>query len=305
MKINIAHQFRSFLSYISPVLNTKICYIVKFKKRLNLNSPQSFNEKVLWLKLNTYKNNPLVKKCADKLNVREYIKEKELSGILNKLIAIYSSPNEIEWDKLPDSFAMKLNVGCGCNLIVRDKSKLVIDKAIEKVNGWFKKNLWAGYSELQYKDVKRYIIVEDYIGNPQIETVPSDYKFYCMNGKCKYILVCKDRGVKNDKVNHAVKYYFLNRQWEMMPYTPEAFLYPDVIINKPECLDEAIEKAEILAKDFPFVRVDFFIENKKIYFGELTFTPAGAMDTELLLVPPNKTISVDMIFGKELNLPNS
>lgn len=305
MKTNLAKLFRTTLSYISPRLNTEVTYLFKFKKRLNLKSPKSFNEKIQWLKLYAYRDSSLIKQCADKLRVRDYVCQKGLSEMLSRLVAVYDSPLDIAWKDLPNSFAMKLNVGCRSNLIVRDKSKLNIEEATKKAKGWFKKNYWAGYSELQYKDVKRSILVEEYIGNPASPVPPVDYKFYCMNGICQFILVCKDRGSETGRAHHAVKYFFMDKQWNVLPYTPEALQYPNIRIERPDCLNEAIEKAELLAKEFPFVRVDFYIEDERIYFGELTFTPAGGMDTELSMIPPNEDVSVDVIFGRALFLPSS
>jgi hypothetical protein len=276
---------------------------MKFKRRLNLKHPRSFNEKLLWLKLNTYANNPLVKQSADKLRVRDVIKMKGLDNLLNPLVAVYDNPEIIDWGKLPNSFAMKLNVGCGCNLIVRDKTKLNTIEAQKIIRKWFRKNLWAGYSELQYKDVKRYVLVEDFIGDPSSSSLPTDYKFYCMNGTCEYILVCIERGTETGRAHHAVKYFFLDRQWRLLPYTPEALQYHDVAIKKPSCIDEAIIMAEQIAADFTFVRVDFYIEDDSIVFGELTFTPAGAMDTELSMIPPGEKRTVDEIFGEKIVIP--
>ena len=303
MKTIIAHYFRSFLSYLSPRLNTEVLFWVKFKKRLNLKNPKTFNEKLLWLKLKTFNNNPLIKVCADKYRVRDYVLQKGCGNLLCNLIAVFDDPDEIEWDKLPTSFAMKLNVGCGCNLIVRDKTKLNIDNALSKVKKWYKRDFWSGYSELQYRNVERHLLVEEYIGNPLSSVPPIDYKFYCFNGICKCILICLDRGIDTGRAHHSVKYFFMDPSWKILPYTPEALQFPDIHIERPECLNEAIEKAEYLAKDFTFVRVDFFIESGRLYFGELTFTPAGAMDTELSMIPPKEDKSVDVLFGEMLSLP--
>lgn len=301
-KVKIAHKFRSLLSYVSPRLNTEVSYRVKFGKRLNLSCPKTFNEKLLWLKLYYYKDNDLVKQCADKLKVRDYIKEKGLSCLLNELLFVYEEPEQIKFEELPSSFALKLNVGSGCNLIVRSKSHINVDEVKSTVGKWLGKNPWAGYSEIQYRDVKPYILVEKFIGDPLSDKLPFDYKFYCMNGVCQYILVCLDRGIDTGRAHHAVKYFFLNRSWNVMPYTPEALQYKDICIPKPERIDDAIRYAESLSKDFPFVRVDFYMEGNKIIFGELTFTPAGAMDTELCMIPPGEDKSVDEIFADKLRL---
>lgn len=301
-KDKLAHCFRSILSYISPQLNTEITYFVKFKRWINLKRPMTFNEKLLWLKLYSYSKNPMVKECADKYRVRDYINDLGLGELLPNLIAVYDSPSSIEWERLPKAFAMKMNVGCKSNLIVRDKDSVDIELASSTIKKWFTKNYWAGYSELQYKDVERHILVEEYIGDPESPLPPMDYKFYCMNGECRFILVCADRGVETGRAHHAVKYYFFNKQWELLPYTPEALQFTDIHIEKPALLGEAIKQAETLAGAFPFVRVDFYLEGEKVYFGELTFTPAGAMDTELCMIPPGQSKTVDEIFGECLSI---
>lgn len=299
-KKTIGSHFRRFLTSLSPRLNNEVVFYIKFRRKLNLERPTTLNEKILWLKFNEYRNNPLVKQCANKLEVRDYIKEKGEDSLLNDMINVYSKPEEIDWDSLPKSFAVKLNVGSGCNRIVRNKEKVDKREISSLINQWLKKNHWAGYAELQYRDVEPKILIEKFIGDPFSPVPPKDYKFYCMNGRCEVILVCLDRGVKTKR--HSVKYFFMDRNWNLLPYTPEAFEYTDIVIDKPAELDCAIEKAEKLAADFPFVRVDFYLEEHKIIFGELTFTPAGAMDTELCLIPPGQDRSVDVILGEKLHL---
>ena len=114
IKEKAAKIFRSGLTIVSPVLNTKVTYYVKFHKKLDLTNPRTLNEKILWLKLNNYWNNPLIKQCADKYKVRDYITQQGLTNLLNPLIADYEDVDQINWKDLPSSFALKLNVGCGC-----------------------------------------------------------------------------------------------------------------------------------------------------------------------------------------------
>ena len=115
---NIVYRSAPLLTRISPMLNTRVLYRYVFKKKLDLDHPLTLNDKVLWLKFNTYWKNELIKKCADKYRVREYLKEKGFSELLIELIGVYDDPKEIDWEALPDSFALKLNVGCGKNIIV-------------------------------------------------------------------------------------------------------------------------------------------------------------------------------------------
>ena len=121
IKEKIAEVLRCAMTLISPTLNTKVCYRVKTGRKLDLKNPTGFKEKLLKLKLDNYNHNPLVKKCADKYAVREYVCQKlgYASGqaILNELIATYDTAEEIEWERLPDSFAVKWNFGCGYNIM--------------------------------------------------------------------------------------------------------------------------------------------------------------------------------------------
>ena len=142
---------------------------------------------------------------------------------------------------------------------------------------------------MQYKDVKHYIIIENYLGKDNGD-LPEDYKFYCMNGKSKYVMVCADR-----EIGKAAKYFYFDRNWNMMPYTKDALEDPKRVIPKPEHIDEAFDYAEKLSKDFPFVRVDLYIVDGKIYFGELTFTPSAGMDV-------TRMASTDRILGDQLDL---
>lgn len=274
IKTSIAHYYRCILTMISPKLNTMVTYRAKFGKKLDFDNPQTLNEKILWLKFNDYWENPLVKQCADKYRVREYIKDVGCEGILNTLIATYESVDEIEWDMLPDSFALKLNVGCGYNIIVPEKDKLDIEDAKSKLRKWMKTKYYLGYSEMQYKGVKPVILVERYL-KPKRGVLPEDYKFYCFDGRAPFVMVCTDR---QEGGKHP-RYWYYNEKWEMQMMSADAIKYgKEASIPKPEGIDEAFAYARKLSKGFPFVRVDLYIVDGKVYFGELTFTPSGGQD---------------------------
>lgn len=297
IKKTLQRVFRSTLTLISPKLNTEVTYRVKFGRKLNLHNPQTINEKILWLKFNTYWGNDVIKQCADKLRVRDYLEEHGFGYLLNGLIGAYDNVDDIDFAKLPNQFALKLNVGCACNIIVSDKSKLDIENTKQTMRKWLKANYWLGWSEMQYKGVKPCILIEEYLGAAD-GTLPVDYKFYCMNGKATSVMVCEDR----DGIHHP-KFFFMDKKWNKLPYTEEVFKYPDFKIVKPENMDRAFEVAELLAKDFPFVRVDLYIVKDKIYFGELTFTPAAGMDTDFKFKAPGAQKDTDLILGELLKLP--
>ena len=290
IKSALAGGFRSILTMISPMLNTKVTYSCKFKRKLDLNNPQTLNEKILWLKFNTYWNNPTIKQCADKYRVREYIENKGMSEVLNSLLGVYEKPEDINWLELPKRFAIKLNVGSGCNIIVRDKNELNIEEIEKTIRKWLKSNYYLGYSEMQYKDVRPYILIEEYLGKED-GALPEDYKFYCMNGKSMYVMICAER----ENGDHA-KYFYYDKNWNLMPYSEDALREPDYTLEKPENIDLAFEYAEKLSSEFPFVRCDLYIVRGKVYFGEFTFTPSAGMDVTRLK-------ETDYILGEQLELP--
>lgn len=288
-KNKLSELIRCCLTMISPKLNTKVTFYSKFHRRLDLDHPRTLNEKVLWLKFNTYWNDPVIKQCADKYRVREYLQEKGFSELLIPLIGAYDVVEEVPWDSLPECFVMKLNSGSGCNLIVPDKDKLDIADAKKTMKKWMKSRFWLQFAEMQYKDVKPYILIEEFLGTSTGER-PVDYKFHCINGKSKYVMVCMDRGSET-----GLRLYYFDREWNLMPFTQAAIDDKDRVIPKPEHIDEAFDYAEKLAQDFPYVRVDLYIVNGRIYFGELTFTPAAGMSTRLLP-------EADLKLGEELRL---
>lgn len=275
----------SIATIISPTLNTKMRYKSAFKKSLDLNNPVTLNEKVLWLKLNTYFNNPLIKQCADKYKVRDYIKSIDCGEILNDLIAVYENADDIRLEDLPDQFAMKLNYGCGYNIIVSDKSEFDLNEAKKKIKKWMKEKTYLLYSEMQYKVEKQYIIVEKYL-KPENGLLPEDYKFHCMNGKAEYVMICKERGK-----DFRPKIYYYDRDWNFLPFDQKV----DPHLTKPKNLDKAFEYADKLSKPFPYVRTDLYIFDDSIIFGELTFTPVGGYNTHI-------TEDALKLLGSKINL---
>lgn len=279
---------------ISPTLNTKIQYYKCFHKRLDLNAPRTSNEKVLWLKLNTYYKNPLATQCADKYEVRKYVEAKGLKDILNPIIGIYDKPEDIDWDKLPKKFALKSNYYYSYNIICTDKDKLDKDAAIKEMREWAKSTDHLIASEMQYANIKRKILCEQYIETSDGNS-PADYKIYCCNGKPTYVMVCVGRAR-----NKKPKFYYLDTDGNLQrELTRDGKSAPaDFHYNKPDGWDKMLHAAEILSAPFPFVRADFYLENGRVIFGELTFTPAKGLDT-------GKLPTTDRIIGDLIQLPIS
>lgn len=282
---SLSRAFYTALSYLSPRLNTKLLFYKKFGRMPELDQPRTLNEKLLKLKLECYGSDPLVRQCADKYRVRNFVSQRGCGYTLNKLIAVYDDVGEINWDALPQRFAMKWNFGCGYNIICADKSKLDIPGTERKLRKWGKEPFWAYYSELQYRNVEKKIIVEEYIG-AEDGSLPEDYKFYCFNGRAYCCMLCQGRD------EGWPRFYFMDRDFQLLRINrdsqsaPEGFCLP-----KPACLDEAFKVADALSAGFPFVRVDLYLTDQGVRFGEMTFTPAAALDNKRLP-------ETDLMFGR-------
>lgn len=247
-------------------------YYKKTGQKLNLENPITYNEKIQWLKLN-YRN-PLMKKCVDKYEVREYVLEKVgKPEILIPLIGIYNNIDEVDFDKLPNQFIMKLTNGSSFNYICKNKTEKEIKKIKARFREWIKLDYYALGREWAYKDVKNRIICEELL-KPSNGQSLDDYRFFCFNGKVKFIAVDTDSVVNGIKTSNYYRNIY-TPEWEKIDATIEYPNVPNGEIPKPKRLDEMIEMAEKLSEGFPTVRVDFYYFDEKIYFGELTFYHAA------------------------------
>lgn len=253
------------LSKISPKFSAIVLYIYRTKEIPKLKNPVNFNEKMTKLKLENYNKNNQISVLSDKYAVRKYVEEKGCKEILNELYGVYDNAEEINFDVLPDKFAIKCTHGCAYNVICKDKEKLNIEKTKKKLNTWLHEKYGYATQELHYLKVNPRIIVEKYLCDEN-DKMPLDYKIYCFKGKPKCILVCSEREEKL-----KLSYYDLN--WNRIKYEKDNWS-SSKDIKKPDNLQSMILYAEKLSGDFPFVRVDLYNDNGKIIFGELTFTPA-------------------------------
>lgn len=249
----------------APKLSIKTIYRIKMKRKLNLNNPTSFSEKMNYL--NLYDKNPLSSKCADKFMVREYIQQKGYNEYLVKLLNVYDNVDEIDFDILPNKFAMKCNHGCGYNIICTDKSKLDIKNSKKLLNKWMKEKYGYRGGEYHYNDIEPKIIVEEYIEGIDSNSLPIDYKIHCFNGKPAFILCCTNR-------ESGLKLAVYDMEWNKMDVVIDKYK-TDIIIDKPHDFDKMISISKSIAKDFKIVRVDFYELKNKALLGEITCTPAA------------------------------
>lgn len=246
---------------------SKVYFKAVLGKKLNIKEPKTFNEKLQWCKLYYFPKNDLVVQGADKYAVREYIKSKGYGDKLVPLIDVWDSANEINWEELPEKFVLKCNHGCAYNIVCSDKSSLDEKQTKKQLNAWLKEDFGNFNLELHYSRIKdKKITAEKHLGD-----CITDYKFFCFNGEPKCIYVSTD--LVHDR-QAQIGFFYLNG--EKMPLKRDD--YTDIEkADFPPYFKDMLEAAKVLAKDFPFVRVDFFITEEDFYFAELTFTPGACM----------------------------
>lgn len=265
----------------------KLQYKIKTGRKLNIDEPKRYTEKLQWYKLN-YKN-PVLHQCVDKYLVRDFVKSKGLSETLVQLYAKYDSIKDVEWDKMPQSFVIKTtNGGGGLNVVIcNDKNSLDI-KDVEKKLKCKKIKSRTGGREWAYYGLKPGIVVEELLVNKENpDAGMNDYKIFCYNGKPKYIVVDVDR-----YIGHKRNFYDV--EWNNLHIGSDCPA-SDREIEKPVGLAKMLEIAEKLSEGFPYVRVDLYNNGGKIYFGELTFYPWSGY----VQFTPDKA---DYLFGEEFSL---
>ena len=255
---------------------------------LDLRNPKTFNQKIQWLKL--YYKDPLMTRCVDKAEFKNYIREQMGEEYVVPFYGAYENENDIDFDALPDRFVLKSNVQSDAKhiLVVKDKKRIDLDKTKTLLSTWLmkKNNLCCSYCNA-YWDVVPKILIEEYLESASGGI--DDYKFYCYNGICKHFLVCKDRGP-------ATKYINYDLNFDCITPSPNSHKATGKCEDQ-DIIRKMIEIAEKLAKPFPFVRVDFYYVDGRMYIGELTFYPGGGYNTY--------SREWDEKFGSYLKLPEA
>ena len=258
--------FRGVVKLISKKAYISYQYKYITHHKLNWKDPKRYTEKLQVLRLYEYPKNDLVSKCAGRVGVREYIKEKGYENLLIKTYGVYNSFDEIDFDKLPNAFAMKCSHGCAMNYICFDKSTANKADLKKKFDKWLKTNYGKKTVELHYSKIKPQIIVEELM--LENGKLPREYKIHVFNGVAKSLYVVTSRG-------EDIRYNNYYIDWS--PFDGSQFngwKKTDYPLEKPVNFDKMVKVAEDLASPFPFVRVDLYNINGVIYFSEMTFTPA-------------------------------
>jgi hypothetical protein len=241
-------------------------YFLSLHKKLNLNNPQTFNEKLQWLKLHDRHAEYTV--MVDKLAVKDYIAKILGAEYVFDTIGVWNQFDDIDFSKLPNQFVLKCTHDSGGLVICKNKETLDIGAARKRINHCLKKNYFYATIEYPYKDVPHRIIAEPLMVDESGSEL-KDYKFFCFNGEPKFFKVDFGR----TKVHHA-NYYDLN--WNFLKFGEVVCPYvEDRHIEKPLHFDEMVDIARNLSANIPFVRIDLYNINGRIYLGEITFFPAS------------------------------
>lgn len=260
----IAYRMLMLCAYILPdALFLKALFRLRVGYPLNLKNPQTFNEKLQWLKL--HDRNPEYTKMVDKIDVKPYVASIIGEEHIIPTLGVYNCVEEIDFDALPDQFVLKCSHDSGGIVICSDKSKLDIETAKNKLRKGLKVNFYYQNREWPYKNVKPRIIAEKYMVDESGYEL-KDYKFFCFNGEPKALFIASDRGNPNEET----KFDFFDMEFNHLPFTNG---HPNATheVQKPCGFEKMKELAVKLSQNIPHVRVDFYDINGQIYFGELTF----------------------------------
>lgn len=267
----------------SDKLYYQIRYYYTFRRPLNLKKPDTLMATIIWQ--NLYDRDPRYTNLVDKYAVRDYVEEQIGTSYLNTLFGVYKNEEEIDFDALPQQFVLKGTHGADMILICENKLDFNIAAAKKKMKKWLSTNFYELWGEHAYNHVLPQIICEQYLANEN-ENALVDYKFHCFHGEPKHIQIDRNRFI-----DHTLNFYDL--EWNRLPF---GLWYPqsEEDLPKPENLNVMVDLARKLAKNFKFVRIDFYNIKGRIYFGEMTFYPCNGFG---VFTPPEK----DFEFGSWIN----
>lgn len=247
----------------------KLDVFLRFRKLLNLKDPQTLAEKVVYISLHALPE--LAVTCTDKWEARRYVAENGLEEILIPVCAeVVSAAEDVDFDALPDRFVLKATHGCNMNYVCEDKTALNQKDCLDSMKRWLKTAYGTFSVEPHYRKLPHRIFCEEYIGSMDGLL---DYKIHCLNGKPSFILVCSGR------VGSAVTMdiFDLNWNWLDAVQTYKRHVPGIGAVPRPRNLEKMLRIAETLSQGFDFVRVDLYNVDGRVYFGELTFTPANGV----------------------------
>lgn len=256
------------LTFLDDATYLKMRYALKMGKRLDLDDPKTFNEKLQWLKL--HDRNPLYTTLVDKAAVKPWVAERIGWEHVVPTLGVWDSFDKIDFDELPERFVLKCTHDSGGLAICRDRATFDMDAARKKIEKSLRRNYYFHGREWPYKDVCPRVLAEEYLDSPATSEI-TDYKLMCFNGRARCAFTCTGRAGGDLRVD------FFDLDWNRLPFTRH-YSASDVPPEAPLRLHEMVGISERLAKGMPFVRVDFYEVAGETYFGELTFYPGNGME---------------------------
>lgn len=274
-------------NWINDEKYLKLLYYIRMGKKINLNNPILFSEKLQWLKLHDRKD--IYTNMVDKYEAKKYVAKIIGEEYIIPTIGVYNSFDDIDFDKLPNQFVIKCTHDSGGLVIVKDKKNINIKNVRKKIKKSLKRNYYYGSREWPYKNVKPRVIVEKYMEDYKDATM-RDYKFFCFNGTPRIMYISE--GLEDHK---TASMSFFDMDYKVMNCKRKDYKLLNNIPSKPITFNKMKKFASILSKNIPHVRVDFYEINGKLYFGELTFfTCSGFI--------PFEDEKWDKIMGDYINL---
>lgn len=292
----LAHPKETFLyafiacsHFLPDRLHLKFLYRLEMGKKLDLNNPQTFCEKLQWLKL--YNRKAEYTMMVDKLSVKKYVSDTIGSQYVIPILGIWNQPEDIDFESLPERFVLKTTNGGGGEgvYICKDKSQLDKREAIKRMSHSLKTDIYKTRVEWPYKNVVKRIFAEQYMEDESKNEL-KDYKVLCFNGEPKYIEV--DSGRFGDHIRNI---YDIN--WNLQPIAIGYKNDLSVHFERPTRLKEMVEFARIFSAGIPFLRTDFYVVGERLFFGELTFFQRSGMT-------PFYPQELDLKLGEMIHLPN-
>lgn len=267
----------------------KLIYRIMFGKKLNLEHPVTFNEKLQWLKLND--RNPAYPKMVDKITAKDYVASVIGEEYIIPTLAVYDSVDDINLDKLPEQFVLKTNHSGGNTgvVICRDKNTFDLENAQKKLATSIKSDMFSNTREWPYTQITPRVFAEQYMSEETLNGDLKDYKFFCFDGKVNALFIGTERGTGD------VKFDFYDADFNHLDLV-QTHLMSGKVLSKPENFEKMKELASRLSKGIPHVRVDLYNISGKIYFGELTFYHHGGFQ-------PFHPESWDKMWGEWIELP--
>ena len=291
----LSFALKRIAKMVSDKIQLSLLHKVYTGNLVNWENPQTFTEKLQWLKV--YNRRPEYTQMVDKYAVKDYVANIIGEEYIIPTLGVWDKPENIDWNSLPSQYVLKTTHGGGSNgvWICKDKSTFNKEQCMKEIRRSLKSDLYRAFREWPYKDVPKRIIAEKFMSensNDKTSKDLADYKFYCFDGEPKYCQVIRDRNT-----NETIDFYDMD--WNHMPFVglnpvTRNGLNP---VAKPLYLDSMISICKKLAKDIPFSRIDLYVINDKVYFGEITFYPASGFG----VFTPRE---YNEILGKMIKLPN-